>query len=387
MRLLRILTAGESHGPALTGIIEGMPAGLELIKEQVDEQLARRQKGYGRGGRMKIETDQAEILSGVRHGRTLGSPISLLVKNRDWKNWTEAMAIEPGGDETKKSVSVPRPGHADYQGVVKYGHDDVRNVLERASARETTMRVALGAVARTFLEALGVKIVSRVVSIADAVDETDPTGIDPAEIASTTEASEVRSLSKKAEAAFIEQIEAAKKAGDTVGGIFEVSAHGLPVGLGSYVQWDRRLEGELAKAFLSLNAIKGVELGLGFESARLPGSKVHDSIHWSEDKTHAVRKTNRSGGIDGGITTAEPLVLRAAMKPISTLMEPLDSIDLKTKEGVKAHVERSDYCAVPAAGVIGEALMALELADAFLVKFGGDSLEEVRGHIAASKTR
>ncbi len=381
MRLLRFLTAGESHGPVLSGILEGMPAGLPLTADFIDAQLARRQLGHGRGGRMKIETDQAEILSGVRRGKTLGSPVSLEIRNRDWKNWTKIMNAEPGGDESVRRVNVPRPGHADHAGGVKYGHTDLRNVLERASARETAMRVALGSVARRLLEELGVTIGSRVVSIGTAVDKKDVSGVPAADISKRADDSPVRCLTKEIEKRMIQEIDAVKKAGDTLGGIFEVIIDGLPVGLGSYVQWDRRLEGELAKAFLSLNAIKGVEFGLGFESAKRHGSQVHDALYWNADKTRVIRKTNKSGGIDGGLTTGEPLVLRAAMKPISTLMNPLDSVNLDTNETVKAHVERSDFCAVPAASVIGETLAAIELADAMLVKFGGDSLDELRGRV------
>ncbi|MBI3505910.1 MAG: chorismate synthase [Proteobacteria bacterium] len=385
MKALRFLTAGESHGRGLAAILDGMPAGLTLEAGYLNAQLKRRQQGYGRGGRMKIESDEAEILSGVRHGKTLGSPIALLIWNRDWKNWTEAMKVEPGGDESLKSVSVPRPGHADYQGIVKYGHSDVRNVLERASARETAARVAVGTVARRFLEEFGIEIGSRVVSIGDVVDEEAGEDLSGAELNRRCDASEVRVLGKSAEKKMIAAIDAAKKAGDTLGGVVEVRVTGLPLGLGSYVQWDRRLEGDLGKAFLSMNAIKGVEIGMGFETARAPGSKAHDELFWDKTKTHAVRKTNRSGGIDGGMTTGMPLVIRAAMKPLATLMEPLRSIDLKSKQEVTAHIERSDVCAVPAAGVICETLAALELADAFLVKVGGDSIQEIRAHYDATR--
>ena len=387
MTPIRFLTAGESHGRGLVGIIEGIPADLALEAAFINAQLERRQGGHGRGGRMKIEKDEAEIVSGVRHGKTLGSPISLLVWNRDWKNWSEAMRVEPGGDETLKAVKVPRPGHADYVGGVKYGHSDLRNVLERASARETAMRVAVGSVARKFLLEFGVHVASRVVSIGAVEDEADAEKTPVERLNEATDASPVRCLGKKAEAQMVAAIDAAKTAGDTVGGVFEVRTSGLPVGLGTYAQWDRRLEGELAKALLSLNAIKGVELGDGFAAAKRPGSQVHDELFWSQDKTHAVRKTNRSGGIDGGITTGDTLVLRAAMKPISTLMKPLRSIHIETKEEVAAHVERSDYCAVPAAAVIGESLVALVLADAFLAKFGGDSIPEVRAHYEPSRRR
>jgi chorismate synthase len=379
---LRFLTAGESHGRGLVGILEGMPAGLALEAAYIDAHLARRQKGHGRGGRMKIEKDQAEILSGVRHGRTLGSPIALLVRNRDWKNWDEVMRVESGGDESLRAVRVPRPGHADMQGAVKYGFGDVRNVLERASARETAMRVALASVARKFLEEFAIHVGSRVVSIGDVRDESE-INIPISELNARTDASPVRCLDAGAAQRMVKAIDDAREAGDTLGGVVEVVAGGLPVGLGSYAQWDRRLEGALAQALMSLNAIKGVEVGLGFEAARRRGSEVHDEIFWSEDKTYAERKTNRSGGIDGGVTTGQPLVVRAAMKPIATLVRPVRSIDLETKEEVEAHVERSDVCAVPAAGVVAESLVALVLADAFLEKSGGDSMEEIKAHHAA----
>lgn len=385
MSQLRFLTAGESHGRGLTGIIEGIPAGMEITAPYINAQLARRQAGYGRGGRMKIEHDEAEILSGVRHGRTLGSPISLLVWNRDWKNWSEAMRVEPGGDGKLKSVQVPRPGHADYVGAVKYGHADVRNVLERASARETTVRVALACVARKMLEDFNIHVASRVVSIGDVEDKESADDIPAGKLNAAVDASPVRCLGKKAAEQMMKAIDAVRDAGDTLGGVVEVRVSGLPVGLGSYAQWDRRLEGQLAQALMSLNAIKGVEVGLGFAAARSRGSQVHDELFWSKDKTRAVRRTNRSGGIDGGITTGETLVVRAAMKPISTLMNPLRSINLATKEEVEAHVERSDFCAVPAAGVIGESLVALVLAGAFLEKYGGDSMAEIRAHYEASR--
>ena len=383
MRVLRYLTAGESHGRGLAGILEGLPAGLELSAEFIDAQLARRQKGHGRGGRMKIETDRAEILSGARHGRTIGSPVALLVWNADWKNWEKAMAVGAGGDKALKSVSVPRPGHADYVGSVKYGREDLRDVLERASARETAMRVALGSCARRLLEELGVEIGSRVVSIGGVEDATQAAGVRG--LNARADASPVRCLDADAADKMVARIDQAKKDGDTLGGTFEVLVSGLPVGLGSYVQWDRRLEGRLAQAFLSLNAVKAFELGLGFDSARLPGSATHDELYWSKDKKAAARRTNRSGGIDGGISNGETLVLRAALKPIATLMKPLASIDLKAKTEVKAHVERSDVCAVPAAAVIAESLAALVIADEVLVKYGGDSMDELRAHYDASR--
>lgn len=385
MRILRYLTAGESHGRGLCGILEGLPAGLKLTAAHIDADLARRQKGYGRGARMKIETDKAEILSGVRHGATIGSPLGLLVWNADWKNWTEVMAVGPGGDEKLKSVSVPRPGHADLVGSVKYGLEDLRSVLERASARETAMRVALGAAARRLLSELGVSVASRVISIGGVEDASEVSAKDEAKLNERVDASPTRSIDPKASEKMVAAIDAAREAGDTVGGVFEVRVTGLPVGLGSYAQWDRRLEGPLSAAFMSLNAVKGVEIGLGFDAARVRGSAAHDELFWSKDKKRAARRTNRSGGIDGGISNGETLVVRAALKPISTLMKPLASIDLKTKAEVKAHIERSDFCAVPAAAVIAESLAALVLADEFLVKYGGDSMDELRAHYEASR--
>lgn len=385
MNRLRYLTAGESHGRGLAGILEGLPAGLPVEASYIDAQLRRRQRGRGRGGRMQIESDKVEILSGVRHGRTLGSPVALLVWNRDWRNWKEVLRVEPGGDESLKAVSVPRPGHADLPGALKYGRWDLRDILERASARETAMRVALASIARRLLEELGVRVASRVVSLGAVEDATDVQDLPAADLAARADASPVRALGKAAERRMLAAVDAARRSGDTLGGVFEVRAWGLPAGLGSHVQWDRRIEGTLARAFMSLNAVKGVEVGLGFGAASRLGSEAHDELFWSEDKSLVVRRTNRSGGIDGGMTTGEILVVRAAMKPPATLMRPLRSVDLKTREETRAHVERSDVCAVPAAAVIGESLAALELADAFLEKFGGDSLAEVRAHHEASR--
>lgn len=387
MKTLKLLTAGESHGPALTGILEGMPAGLFLTAEHINQQLSRRQQGHGRGGRMKIEKDQVEILGGVRHGKTLGSPIAMQIQNRDWKNWQDAMRVGPGGDESLKTVQIPRPGHADYVGGVKYGHSDLRNVLERASARETAIRVALATAARKLLAEFGMNIASRVLSIGGVRDDSNIETLSCKQIMEKTDASDVRCIDENTAEKMIAEIDAAKKDGDTLGGEFEVLVDGLPVGLGSHTQWDRRLEGEVARMFMSLNAIKGVEIGMGFAAARARGSDVHDALYWDDTKTYATRKTNRSGGVDGGMSTGEMLVVRAAMKPISTLMKPIPSIDLKSKETVDAHVERSDFCAVPAAAVIGESLAALVLADAFLQKFGGDSIEEIKAHLEASRTR
>ena len=377
---LRFLTAGESHGRALLGILEGMPAGLALTADDVQRDLLRRKKGHGRGNRQKIEGDKIEILSGVRRGKTLGSPIGLLVPNQDFKNWENIMGAEPTDAPAPRRVDVPRPGHADLVGKIKYGFDDMRDVLERASARETAMRVALGATARTFLKACGIDVASRVVAIGG---ETDPTALPcpVAELNARADADPVRCTSAAASARMVARIDAAKADGDTLGGVFEVLASGLPIGLGSYVQWDRRLEGPLAAALMSLNAIKGVEIGGGFHSAAVLGSEAHDAY---EPRGKRVGyRTNRSGGLDGGMTTGQILVARAAMKPIATLMKPLDSVDLRTMKPAKAHVERSDACAVPAAAVIGEALVCLALADAVLAKFGGDSMGEILPRLKA----
>ena len=383
---LRYLTAGESHGQALVGIIEGIPAGLELDAAYVHGQAKRRKLGYGRGNRQNIETDEIRILSGVRFGRTLGSPIALVIENRDWRSWSEIMSVDVPAEEARRDrrvVSVPRPGHADRIGGIKYAHADMRNVLERASARETAMRVALGSVARKFLEEFGIRIQSRVVRIGDVTD-TAPFDDVPAE---TIDASPVRALGKEAEQRMVAAIEAAKKTGDTLGGVIEIVARDVPVALGSYAQWDRRLEGEIGKAFLSLNAIKGVEVGLGFELASLPGSSAHDSFYPADGSAEVNGKTayrtNRSGGIDGGMTTGQPIVVRAAMKPLATLMKPLDSVDLRTGEATRAHVERSDVCAVPSAAVIGESLLALVLAASLLEKFGGDEIGEIKDRVRA----
>jgi chorismate synthase len=360
--------------------LEGIPAGLALTAADVQRDLLRRKKGHGRGNRQRIEGDRVELLSGVRRGKTLGSPIGLLVPNQDFKNWEGIMGAEPSDAPAPRRVDIPRPGHADLVGKLKYGFDDMRDVLERASARETAMRVALGAVARTFLKECGVVIASRVVMIGGEHDESAlPCAVK--ELNERVEGDPVRCSSPAASARMVARIDAAKAAGDTVGGIFEVLADGLPIGLGSYAQWDRRLEGPLTAAMMALNAIKGVEVGLGFRGAALPGSEAHDAY---EPRGRKVGyRSNRSGGIDGGMTTGQTLVLRAAMKPIATLMKPLDSVDLRTMRPAKAHVERSDACAVPAAAVIGEALAALVLADAILSKFGGDSMGELLPRLKA----
>ncbi len=384
--MLRLLTAGESHGRALVGIIEGVPSNLELNAEYIDHQLHRRQQGYGRGGRMKIETDKVEILTGVRHGKTIGSPISLVIWNRDFENWGEKMAVEPVEAEIEKVV-VPRPGHADLVGKYKYGYDDIRNVIERASARETAMRVALSSIARRLLAELGIRIGSHVFSIGNA-GYRERGELDPAlarmmrlmhgaeEISIEADKSEVRCLDKAIAGKMIQQIKRAKKLGDTLGGIVEVFVSGLPVGLGSYVEFDRKLDGQLAQAMMSIHAIKGVEIGEGFKNAALFGSEVHDEIMLRNKKI--IRPTNRAAGLEGGVTNGQPLWIRVAMKPISTLMKPLRSIDLSKMRNIEARRERSDFCAVPAAGVVAESVAAPVLANAVLEKFGGDSIEELR---------
>src|SRR5262245_11500323 len=378
----RFLTSGESHGEALTAVIDGVPAGLPLTLADIDADLARRQRGYGRGGRMKIERDQVHLVSGVRWGVTLGSPITLQIANRDWENWKATMSVtppEPG--VAQKEVTRPRPGHADLAGAMKYGHHDIRNVLERSSARETTARVAVAGVAKRLLGEFGITILSHVVEIGGPrVPESLDLTWD--EIRRRAEASEVRCADPETEAAIITAIDQAKAKGDTLGGVFEVVALGCPVGLGSYVQWDRRLDGRLAQAFCSIQAIKGAELGLGFESARRPGSAVHDEILF-DAQSGFRRSSNNAGGLEGGVTNGQPVIVRAAMKPLSTLRTPLKSVDLATKEAVEAVVERSDVCAVPAAAVVGEAMMAIVMAQAFLEKFGGDSVDEIRRNFTA----
>lgn len=376
MSHLKYLTAGESHGRALVGIVEGMPAGLPVSKEKIDAQLQRRQGGYGRGSRMQIERDQVEVLSGIRAGVTLGSPIALVIWNRDWENWGKHMDPWKLPPERYRSVTVPRPGHADLAGALKYRHSDIRNVLERASARETAMRVALGSIARQFVEYFGIEIASHVVQIHTVKSHYDITRLSLAELTARADASPVRCLDPEAEHKMIERIDQAKAEKNTVGGVFEVIAKNIPVGLGSYVHWDRKLDGRISQAMASLPAIKAVEIGLGVESAGQWGSECHDEIYYDEAKGYH-RRTNRAGGLEGGVTNGEALIVRVAMKPLSTLLRPLDSVDMQSKKSVKAHVERSDVCAVPAASVIGEAILALVLADAFLEKFGGDSISEI----------
>ncbi|WP_123040797.1 chorismate synthase [Cohnella candidum] len=377
---LRYLTAGETHGPQLTAIIEGLPSNLELDFEALNFQLQRRQKGHGRGRRMQIETDTAQIVGGVRHGRTTGAPVALVVENKDWKHWTTVMNVEPieGNDEAKRRVHRPRPGHADLNGGLKYNLKDLRNVLERSSARETAARVAVGAIARQFLEKFGIKVAGHVVSIRDIVAETPNLPID--ELIRVTEESPVRVADKAAEQRMIDLIDQTKADGDTIGGTVECIVEGVPVGLGSHVQWDRKLDGRIAQAVMSINAFKGVEIGIGFEAGRRPGSLVHDPILYSEEKGYH-RASNNAGGFEGGMTNGEPIVVRGVMKPIPTLYKPLASVDIDTKEPFTAQVERSDACAVPAASVVLEHVVAWEVAKAFLEKFGGDSMEEIQANL------
>jgi chorismate synthase len=388
MTALRYITAGESHGKALIGILEGMPSGLSLASADIDGDLKRRQGGYGRGGRMKIESDHAEILSGVRWGKTIGSPITLLIENKDFKNWSAGMSSDSSGAGSIPAVTRPRPGHADLAGAITYDHHDIRNILERSSARETAMRVALGAAAKRFLAEFGITVGSYVVQVGNS-------GMRRASVMSRdakslivsfrkAEKSPVRCPDEAVSNRMVKLIDKAIKEGNSLGGIFEVFATGVPIGIGSHVQWDRKLDGRLAQALMSIQAMKGVEAGRGFEMSSRAGSEVMDEIFYSHKKSPLVkqgrgffRKTNNSGGIEGGMTNGMPIILRAAMKPIPTLRKPLRSVDIITKKPVRAAYERSDICAVPAASVIGEAMVALTFTDAFLEKFGGSSMAEV----------
>jgi chorismate synthase len=401
---LHFRTAGESHGKALVALVEGVPAGLALNTESVDRDLGRRMQGYGRGARMKIEQDRIEWISGVRAGETIGSPIAMLIHNRDWANWEEVMSAEgTAGELRRRRVTRPRPGHADLVGVLKYDRVDARDILERASARETTARVACGAVARTLLAEFGIDVGSHLIALG-GIRANVPTPL-PTPLNAASDASPVRTLDPVAEAAMVARIDAAKQAGDTLGGEIEVVVHGLPVGLGSHVAWDRKLDGRLAGMLMSIPAVKGVEIGMGFEAARRPGSEVHDPIVAdlvpvgvpnaspppADPRGGFRRLGNNAGGLEGGMTTGEPLVVRVAMKPISTLMSPLKTVNLATGAEANAVSERSDVTAVPAMGVIAEALVALVLADAMLEKFGGDSVAEMRrnveGYLASAGAR
>jgi len=384
--MLRYFTAGESHGPCLTAIIDGVPAGFPIDVKKINHDLWRRQQGYGRGGRMLIEKDEVQIRSGIRWGETLGSPVALGIENRDWKNWTKKMSASPEDRDEALAVTKPRPGHADLTGVLKYRHSDIRNILERASARDTVSRTAVGSFCKQLLSPFGIRIMGYIRSIGSVEAETQ--GLNYEEIFARSDESPVRVADKEAEDKMIALIEDCKKKGDTLGGIFEVVALGLPPGLGSHAQWDDKLDGRLARALMSIQAIKGVEIGLGFEMARRRGSEVHDEIFFDPDKmvsegtprivpTGFYRGSNNSGGTEGGMSNGAPLVVRVAMKPISTLMSPLQSVDLRSKRPADASVERSDVCSAPAAAVVGEAVVAFELAVAFLEKFGGDSLHEI----------
>ena len=385
--MIRYLTSGESHGQALIGILEGVPAGVEISSDYINHQLWRRQQGYGRGGRMRIESDKVEILSGVRFGKTLGSPIALLVRNKDWANWTEKMSVEGSGSGIEK-ISTPRPGHADLVGAVKYGFDDLRNVIDRASARETAMRVACCTIVRKFLETFGIFIGSHVLSIGSA-ELRDRSKVDgfirkmisascgAYKITEEADKSQVRILDKHVSERAVAVIKGAKKKGDSLGGIFEIIVTGIPMGLGSYVEYDRKLDGQLAQSIVSIHAVKGVEIGDAFANSKLYGSQVHDEI-LTKGKDSIVRPTNRAGGLEGGVTTGQMLVIRGAMKPISTLAKPLRSVDLKSMKVVPSRYERSDVCAVPACSVIGEAVVAPVIANAFLEKYGGDSVSEIK---------
>jgi chorismate synthase len=385
--MLRYFTAGESHGPCLTILIDGVPAGFPIDVAKINHDLWRRQQGYGRGGRMLIEKDEAQIRSGIRWGETLGSPVALGIENRDWKNWTKKMSPSPDDRDDKIAVTKPRPGHADLNGVLKYDRRDIRDILERASARDTVSRTAAGAFAKQLLAPFGIRVMGYILSIGGVTANLD--GLSYEETYARAEESPVRTADNAAEAKMIALIEECKKEGNTLGGIFEVVALGLPPGLGTHTQWDKKLDGRLAQALMSIQAIKGVEVGLGFEMARRRGSQVHDEIFFDPEKmvgegtprivpTGFYRGSNNSGGTEGGMTNGAPLVVRVAMKPISTLMSPLQSVDLRTKQSADASVERSDVCAAPAAAVVGESVVAFELANALLDKFGGDSLREIK---------
>ncbi|MCD7033365.1 chorismate synthase [Metabacillus sp. GX 13764] len=379
---MRYLTAGESHGPVLTAIIEGVPAGLPLLDSDINEDLARRQKGYGRGRRMQIEKDRVNLLSGVRHGYTLGSPVTLSVENKDWTHWTKIMGAEPVTEqeekEMKRQITRPRPGHADLNGAIKYGHRDMRNVLERSSARETTVRVAVGAVARKILAECGITVTAHVLEIGGV--KASPSYSSARELQKLTEDSPVRCADEEAAVKMMKAIDDAKEQGDSIGGIVEVIVEGMPPGVGSYVHYDRKLDAKMAAAMLSINAFKGVEFGIGFEAASRPGSQVHDEIAWDQEKGY-YRKTNRLGGFEGGMTTGMPIVVRGVMKPIPTLYKPLMSVDVETKEPFSASIERSDSCAVPAASVVAEAVIAWEAAKAITEQFGADRIGLIQENV------
>lgn len=385
--MLEYITSGESHGPQLTAIVRGLPAGLPVLAEDVNRDLARRQGGYGRGGRMKIEKDEVRFVSGVRHGEAMGSPITMVVENRDWRNWTTIMDPAPNEEyDGKRRITRPRPGHADLNGCQKFGHDDARNILERASARATTTQVAVGALAKRLLAEFGIEVISQVTEFGPIRIDTE--GLDYETIAERVAGSDCHVADPAKEDEIRALIDDCKKQGDTIGGIFEIIVTGVPTGLGNVMNWDEKLDGKIGQVMMSMQAIKGVEIGLGFEMARRRGSEVHDEIFHSEEISDVpaghgpaggfFRKTNRAGGLEGGMTNGAPIVVRAAMKPISTLMRPIGSVDMETHESFDSSKERSDVCALPAAAVVGEALVAYAVAEAFLTKFAGDSLDELR---------
>jgi len=384
--MFRFETAGESHGECLVATLTGLPAGVPISLDAVNHELWRRQQGYGRGGRMKIETDQAQIVAGVRHSRTIGSPLAILIQNKDWKNWTEALPVEDmdGGEDKRKPVTRPRPGHADLAGSIKYNFQDARYILERASARETAARVAVGAIAKAFLGQFGIGVLSHVIGVGEVrlarLAQWD-------ELVALSQKSEVLlgCVDEPTEKQMKEVVDQAYRTGDTVGGVFEVMAHSVPPGLGSHITWDSRLDGRLAQAIVSMQAVKGVEIGFAAEGASSFGSRVQDTIHYDKQQRHFTRGANRAGGLEGGMTNGEDVLVRGLLKPISTLRRPLESVDLATREPALAAYERSDVCVVPAAGVIGEAMVGIVLAQAFLEKFGGDSLEETRRNFEGYK--
>ena len=379
---IKYLTAGESHGKGLLGILDGIPSGLSISESYIKSQLFRRQQGHGRGGRMKIESDYAEIYSGVRHGITIGSPIGLVLLNKDWDNWKKKMSIDPVDGKIKK-ITLPRPGHADLTGIQKFGFDDIRNVLERSSARETAIRVALGTICRKLLKEVGIEVGSRVIQIHTFIDKTSlPKNISPESLNQIVDKYPVRCLDKSVELEMIQVIDKVKKDGDSVGGIFEVIATGVPYGLGNHTQWDKKLHAKIAESIMSINAFKGIEFGMGFGMAGEFGSNVHDEIGF--DGKQYSRFSNNAGGIEGGMSNAQPIIFRSVMKPIPTLIKPLRSVDIETKEGKLAHKERTDSCAVPAASIVAESMLCLVLADALLEKFGGDSMNQLKTHIKAS---
>lgn len=390
--MIRFLTAGESHGKCLTIIVEGVPSGLSLSSQDMNIDLVRRQMGYGRGGRMKIESDRAELTAGVRAGITLGSPISVTIQNKDWENWQDVMSSDIDSLDServlKRAVTQPRPGHADLAGGIKYNHSDLRNILERASARETASRVVAGVVAKRLLAELNIFITSFVIQIGEHFSNTEIQKISSkdgfVEFQNKIDNSPVRCLDSKAEKCMIKAIDSAKETGDSIGGIFQVVVFNLPIGLGSHVHWDRKLDARLAYAVMSIPAVKGVEVGLGFETAKRKGSQVHDEIYY-DSEIGFYHKSNNAGGLEGGISNGEPIIIKAVMKPIPTLMTPLKSVDFATKEPFLATKERSDVCAVPAAGIVGEAMVAIEIANAVMEKFGGDSITELKRNFESYK--